>query len=389
MTQFNRSRNDHFANDGAPKRILALDGGGLRGILTLGILEHVEELLRERHGGNPDFRLCDYFDLIAGTSTGAIIAAALAQGDSVSKVVKTYNQLGKKVFEKSLLRKGLFRAKYDQAKLSAELRDFYGADTTLGGDQLKTGLLVVTKRLDTGSPWPLGNNPQGRYFSASREGVIANGDYPLWQVVRASTAAPTFFDPENIIIAQKEGSQTVEGDFVDGGVSPYNNPSFQALMYATIDGYRVGWPMGAERLMLISVGTGAADPDVQRASLAAVQGIKALQSLMNDCASLQEILLQWMSANPEARPIDRELGNLSADNLGAAPLVGYKRYNVELSPAAVQSLQPELTDPHEIAALSSMDSPDNMPALYGLGQAVGARDVKAEDFPANFDLQGS
>jgi len=59
-----------------PKRILALDGGGLRGMLTLGFLRQIEEILRARHAGDPSFRLCHYFDLIAGTSTGAIIAAA-------------------------------------------------------------------------------------------------------------------------------------------------------------------------------------------------------------------------------------------------------------------------------------------------------------------------
>ena len=64
----------------------------------------------------------------------------------------------------------------------------------------------------------------------------------------------------------------------------------------------------------------------------------------------------------------------------------YRRYNVELSPAEVQSLMPELTDPEEIAALSSMDAPDNMPTLYDLGKAVGAREVRAEDFPAVFDV---
>jgi hypothetical protein len=389
VTQFNKSRDDHFHNDGQPKRILALDGGGLRGILTLGILEQIEELLRARYGGDPDFRLCDYFDLIAGTSTGAIIAAALAQGDSVRTVVDTYNELGKKVFQQSLLRQGLFRAKYDQNRLSSELKAFYKPDTTLGSERLKTGLLVVTKRLDTGSPWPLGNNPRGKYFTALSEGVIGNGDYPLWQVVRASTAAPAFFDPETLTIAEQEGRATVEGDFVDGGVSPFNNPSVQALMYATIGGYRVGWPMGADRLMLVSVGTGAADPDVKRASVSALQAVNALLSLMNDCASLQETLMQWMSSSPSAQPIDRELGNLAEDNLGASPLVGYTRYNVELSPAEVQRLQPELTDPDEIAKLSAMDSPDNMPVLYDLGRAVGKRDVGEADFPAHFDVGAS
>ena len=65
MAYQRRTRDQHF-NDGGPKRILALDGGGLRGILALGILKQVEEELRTRHGSDPAFRLCHYFDLIAG-----------------------------------------------------------------------------------------------------------------------------------------------------------------------------------------------------------------------------------------------------------------------------------------------------------------------------------
>ena len=66
-----------------PKRILALDGGGIRGVLTLGFLERIEQILRDRHN-NPNLRLSDYFDLIGGTSTGSIIASALAIGMEVS-----------------------------------------------------------------------------------------------------------------------------------------------------------------------------------------------------------------------------------------------------------------------------------------------------------------
>ena len=62
-----RTRDEHFFNDAGPKRILALDGGGLRGILTLSYLAEIESLLRQRHGGSNDFRLAHYFDLIAGT----------------------------------------------------------------------------------------------------------------------------------------------------------------------------------------------------------------------------------------------------------------------------------------------------------------------------------
>ena len=111
-----RTRDEHFLNDGTPKRILALDGGGLRGILTLSYLAEIESVLRERHGGSKDFRLHHYFDLIAGTSTGSIIAAALARGMAVADIIKKYNDLGQRVFQKSWLRQGYVRAFYDEAR---------------------------------------------------------------------------------------------------------------------------------------------------------------------------------------------------------------------------------------------------------------------------------
>jgi predicted acylesterase/phospholipase RssA len=97
-----KNRDQHLARDGAPKRILALDGGGLRGILSLALLQKIEDTLRQRHGGDADFRLCHYFDLIAGTSTGAIIAATLALGWTVKDLRARYMDLGVSVFERSL-----------------------------------------------------------------------------------------------------------------------------------------------------------------------------------------------------------------------------------------------------------------------------------------------
>jgi patatin-like phospholipase/acyl hydrolase len=195
-----RGRDQHLANDGRPKRILALDGGGLRGILTLAILQEIETLLRARHGNDPKFRLCHYFDLVAGTSTGAIIAATVALGWSVEQIRAKYMDLGSRVFEKSFFRDGVLRAKYDESRLINELQNVFGTKTTLGSDDLKTGLLLVTKRIDTGSWWPISNNPNGKYFAARPGGTVGNGEYPLWQVVRASTAAPAYFDPEKITI---------------------------------------------------------------------------------------------------------------------------------------------------------------------------------------------
>lgn len=185
-----RNRDEHFLNDGRPKRILALDGGGLRGILTLSYLAEIESVLGERHGGTKDFRLAHYFDLIAGTSTGAIIAAALACGMSVADISEKYMALGKSVFQKGLWDFGIIRAQYDEQKLIAELKSVYGANATIGDASLLTGLLVVTKRLDTCGPWPISNNPRGKYYDQRPNSTtIANSAYPLWQAVRASTAA--------------------------------------------------------------------------------------------------------------------------------------------------------------------------------------------------------
>jgi len=382
-----RTRDEHYQNDGTPKRILALDGGGLRGILTLGFLARIEALLRDRHGAGDEFRLCHYFDLIAGTSTGAIIAAALASGWTVADLEKCYLELGRKVFQRSFFRDGYVRAKYDKDGLIEELKNLLGGDTTMGSARLQTGLLIVTKRLDSGSPWPIGNNPRGKYFSQSTESkAIANSDYPLWRVVRASTAAPMYFDPETITIIDQAGKDPVDGCFVDGGVSPFNNPSLQALMYATLEGYRVGWPAGAEKLMLVSVGTGARDPSLKPIQITAGHAVQSLTALMDDCAALIETMMQWMSSSPTARSIDRELGDLRHDRLAPMPLLSYLRYNVELSPERVRELKPDLTDQKKIASLSAMDDPKNMPVLQELGVLAAEQLVHSNDFASHFDL---
>jgi hypothetical protein len=79
--------------------------------------------------------------------------------------------------------------KFDAGKVADVLKSVFG-DRTLGSTDFRTGLMVMTKRLDTGSPWPLTNHPKAHYFEAKAgHTTVANRDYPLWAVVRASTAA--------------------------------------------------------------------------------------------------------------------------------------------------------------------------------------------------------
>ncbi len=90
--------------------MLALDGGGIRGLITLGILEKIEALVAGTTGG----KLCDYFDYIAGTSTGAIIAAGLARGMTTAQLIDFYRASGKEMFE--------------HARLIERIKYFYTAD---------------------------------------------------------------------------------------------------------------------------------------------------------------------------------------------------------------------------------------------------------------------
>ena len=202
-----RTFEQHLDSKEGPKRILSLDGGGLRGMMTVQVLKKIEKLLQDRFGDR-NMLLCNYFDLIAGTSTGAIIAAGLSKGMTVKEIEGHYRNLGDKVFKRSFWRQGVVLEKYDADAVAKALGEVLGTKM-MKDTEFRTGLLVVTKRLDTGSTWALTNNPEARYFKAILKcpQTIPNGEYPLWQVVRASTAAPTFFAGKKISIHSDESKE--------------------------------------------------------------------------------------------------------------------------------------------------------------------------------------
>ena len=173
--------------------MLALDGGGIRGILTLGILQKIEKLVADR----PDRRLCDYFDYIAGTSTGAIIAAGLSRGMTTADLFSLHLGRRANVANRPICCSACGPSTADPLK--AKLQDVFGSDTTFEPAELPLKssemlLLVSDKNFTTDSPWPVSTNPDAKYNAPDREDC--NLKIPLWQLVRASTAAPVYFPPE-------------------------------------------------------------------------------------------------------------------------------------------------------------------------------------------------
>ncbi len=354
--------------------MLALDGGGIRGAITLGYLVHIEKLLRKRHK-NPNLLLCDYFDLIGGTSTGAIIAAGLSIGMSAEELSKIYQELGGKIFsEKTSLFQRL-NAKFEANALKKELKNILG-DLTLESDRIKTGLCIVTKRDDTASTWPLINHPEGKFYSS-------NKNILLRQAVRASTAAPTYFKPEEIDLGE---GQT--GAFIDGGVSMHNDPSMMLFLMATLKGFPFHWKTGADQLMLVSIGTGSWDikhkaEDVKDNKLWDWAG-EVISLLMNDAKDMSRMMLQLLSKSPTAKVIDGEMGDLSKDLLTPEPALHYLRYDAELSLENLTNLEFSDINPED---LREMSKSENRGILAEIGAKAAAVEVKTKHFPTAFDIK--
>lgn len=358
-----------------PKRILALDGGGIRGAITIGYLEKIQHLLRERYG-KKDLVLSDYYDLIGGTSTGSIIAGALAIGMDATEIKHKYLQLGESIFAEKRGLIGRLSAKFKIAALEKELKAIFG-DMTLGDAQLKTGICIVTKRADTGSTWPLINHPGGKYYKH-------NENIPLRNAIRASTAAPTYFKPEYL----KVDPDGQEGAFVDGGVSMHNNPAVQLFLVATLKGFPFHWQTGADKLMITSVGTGYWDfhrhhNEFKSHKLWDWAG-DIISMLMADANTMNQLFLQYLSTSPTASTIDSEIGDLGQDLLHGQPAMTYLRYDAHLVNERLRELGINDVDAHD---LHEMSDAENCPILTRVGVNSAREEVLEEHFPAAFDIK--
>lgn len=369
-------RDRHLFGEGH-KRVLSLDGGGVRGAMTIAFLERLEKLIEEVEG--KPVLLGDWFDLIGGTSTGAIIATGLALGLSASQLREFYWAFGPRVFQRSMWRLTGLRARFDSKQLVRELTGVIG-ERTLGSEDLRTGLCIVTKRIDTGSSWIVMNNPRSQFWDTpSDKSFIGNRHYSLVNVVRASTAAPNYFDPQPIQIV----AGAKPGLFVDGGVSPHNTPALHLLMVAALPPYGLSWPLGADNLTVFSVGTGTFRPRVSLDELPLLRtlgiAIHALTAQVSDAQQLVLMLMSWMGDSPVKWIANSELGDLgNAPPPYGRPLFNFLRYDVRLEADWIEQELGLTIDRLKLSHYRRLDAPENIPAMYELGVLAAERQMLPE-----------
>lgn len=379
----------HTLQPNRPRRLLAIDGGGLLGLLPAESLILIEQQLNQLSGTEKP--LCDRFDLIGGTSTGAILAAGLALGLKATELRDFYLKYGQGIFTKCWLPVRLWHS-YPSAPLENHLKEVFGEATTLGSDRLRTQVMIVTKNATLGNDWFFTNNPNSKFFKN-------NSGLPLWQVVRASTAAPTYFPPQTIKVPDDDGKkQTFE--FIDGGVSSYNNPALQVFLEATIPEYGLGWPMGATQLLLLSLGTGFNSVAIEAGKASGYNLLGwakyMVKELMNESNLQQNTLMHLIGQrSPGVRSATEELASSGAAagvpgesalnrvgiGLGAQKLVTYQRITVGLTRQRLDQMGLRDVDPVKVR---EMDAADQIPNMQRLGAAVAKEQVHMEVLKAFF-----
>ena len=292
------------------KVVLCLDGGGIRGIMTLQLLQKLEEV-----AGMPCYEL---FDMVGGTSTGGIIAGLICMGKKAREIEELYVRLVKQVFAKRGWAANRFANPPDYTKKNYRniLKEIIGANTTIQDACTKTGvdLMITSKDVAAG---------EETYFTCFKDGNNYLGTYKdvlLRAVMEATMSAPTYFTPLE--------------RFVDGGVTAYNNPALAAIMEAVKYGPKGKYDTSA--LTVFSFGTGCRPQFVLPDKVAHPDGPDAY------------FWLQWIMT--EAGDDASDMQNFLLRS-GAFNGLDFRRFQISLDTEAIKKLlNRELTDLHDVTA---------------------------------------
>jgi len=433
------------------KKFLSIDGGGIRGVLPLQILKEIENIVIKY---NPSCEcLGDYFDFIGGTSTGSIIATGLAIGMKVDEILEVYTKHGNEIFHKielteaklqeylkpsidgalkalspplslfakplrgwveksipkwirnylksknmddSLLLQLIYGWQYDHTLLEKQLKEKFG-DLTLGSEKLKTLLMIVTKNATTGQPYFFVNNPRDPEFKDIYSKIM------LRDIVRASSAAPTYFSPHSFKVGNDEF------EFIDGGMSSFNNPSFMLFLQAVTNQFGINWSSGEDNLLMISVGTGFSQQslkwdektqDYMKAKDYKLTdwGEYAIGTLMEDANIQENLIMKLIGQKVGKKTTSRKYATSTTyiDNWdfpevtkdGEEKWLKYRRYSCSLTKERFNQLKErfgleltfDLDNREKIERINHMDCTDMIEDLCAIGAAVAKEQVRESHF---------
>ena len=324
------------------KVILSIDGGGMRGIYTLQLLKKLEEL-----AGAPCYQWCD---MVAGTSTGGIIAALILSKKTAAEIEQLYINLISKVFTKRNLFSDRFLnpPKFDKINYRKYLKNIIG-DTTLEQSCQEVGMdcFLTSKDMTAGEEtfFTCFQDKNGNYNGTYKEVLLR-------AVMEATMSAPTYFSPLE--------------RFIDGGTTTYNNPTLaavmEALQYSGKERYQ------ADQLTVFSFGTGASLQFIQPDETNNPKGL--------DVVFWLNYVMEQTGKDASEMQIDLLRSNLVKG-------LDLRRYQISLDQEALQKIpNKNVSDIHNINAdwlhditnkeLSKIDMADvtKFPLMKIIGEAV-------------------
>lgn len=337
------------------KKILSIDGGGIRGIIPGKVIEFLERRIIEKTQ-NENARISDYFDFVAGTSTGGILTCLyLCPGENgrpkykASEAVELYLKYGTEIFHTNAWKKwrgkyGLISKVYQSTNMEKRLKEYFG-DVTL--NQLLKPCLIPTYETGLRQTYFFGQH-KAKDDPASR-------NYFIRDVCRATSAAPSYFEPAHI-----KSEAGYSHSFIDGGIFA-NNPGMCA--YAEVRGASDD-PKAAD-MYIVSIGTGSAKQSYD------YDAIKNKWTM----GMIQPIIDMMMSGVSETTHFEL---------IKIFEAVNNRKNYIRIEPADLESVNEEMDDASpknldDLKTLGDKTAQDNRKILDGIADTLIAEFQKSSD----------